>query len=76
MQYTIVDRQVYYRENSRMYPQELALTTENRVKGLIEIRDVVRDLIHYQLEDYPDEEIKKQQIIYPPLSPKGMSVRR
>ena len=59
--YTIVDDKVYYRENSRMYPQELALTTENRVKGLIEIRDVVRDLIHYQLEDYPDEEIKKQQ---------------
>ena len=59
--YTLVDGKVYYRENSRMYPQELALTTENRVKGLIEIRDCTRELINLQLEDYSDEEIEKQQ---------------
>lgn len=59
--YTIVDDKVYYRENSRMYPQELALTTENRVKGLIEIRDCTRELINLQLEDMPDEDITKQQ---------------
>ena len=59
--YTIVDNKVYYRENSRMYPQELAMTTENRVKGLIEIRDCVRTLIEYQTEDFPEEDIKLQQ---------------
>lgn len=60
--YTLVDDKVYYRENSRMYPQELPLTTENRVKGLIELRDVTRELINLQLEDYPDEEIEKKQV--------------
>jgi len=59
--YTIVDDKIYFRENSRMYPQELAMTTENRVKGLIEIRDCVRTLIEYQTEDYPEEDIKYQQ---------------
>ncbi|MBO5477252.1 MAG: DEAD/DEAH box helicase family protein, partial [Clostridia bacterium] len=59
--YTVVDDKVYFRENSRMYPQELALTTESRVKGLIEIRDCVRTLIEYQTEDFPDEDIKYQQ---------------
>ena len=59
--YAIVDNKVYYRENSRMYPQELALTTENRVRGLIEIRDCVRELINLQLYDYPDEDIKREQ---------------
>ena len=59
--YTVVDDKVYYRENSRMYPQEFALTTENRVKGLIEIRNCTRELISLQLEDYPDEFIEKTQ---------------
>ncbi len=59
--YTIVDDKIYYRENSRMYPQEFALTTENRVKGLIEIRNCTRELINLQLEDYPDNEIEKVQ---------------
>ena len=59
--YTVVDDKVYFRENSRMYPQELALTTESRVKGLIEIRDCVRTLIEYQTEDFPEEDIKYQQ---------------
>ena len=44
-----------------MYPQELALTTENRVRGLIEIRDCVRELINLQLYDYPEEDIKREQ---------------
>ena len=59
--YTVVDDKVYYRENSRMYPQELALTTENRVKSLIEIRDCMRELINLQLDDMPDQEIEKSQ---------------
>ena len=59
--YTIVDDKVYYRENSRMYPQELSVTAENRVKGLIELRDETRELINLQLDDMPDEEIIKQQ---------------
>ena len=59
--YTLVDGQIYFRENSRMYPQELAKTTENRIKGLIEIRDCVRTLIEYQMEDFPEEDIKYQQ---------------
>ena len=59
--YTLVDGKVYYRENSRMYPQELAITTENRIKSLIEIRDCVRTILEYQLEDYSDEDIKIQQ---------------
>ena len=59
--YTLIDGKIYFRENSRMYPQELATTTENRVKGLIEIRDCVRTLLEYQTEDYPDEDIKKEQ---------------
>ncbi|MDD4386544.1 MAG: SNF2-related protein [Clostridia bacterium] len=53
---------IYYRENSRMYPQELPVTTANRIKGLIEIRDCVRLLIEMQTEDYPDDEIKKAQL--------------
>jgi len=59
--YTIVDDKIYFRENSRMYPQELAMTTENRVRGLIEIRDCVRTLLEYQTEDYPEEDIKREQ---------------
>mgnify|MGYP002543354685 FL=1 len=60
--YTLIDDKIYFRENSRMYPQELAMTTENRIKGLIEIRDCVRTLLEYQTEDYPDEDIKREQV--------------
>lgn len=59
--YTIVDNKVYYRENSRMYPQELPLTTENRIRGLIEIRECVRNLLELQTEDFPEEDIKQEQ---------------
>ena len=60
--YTVVDNKVYYRENSRMYPQELPLTTENRIRGLIEIRECVRNLLELQTEDFPDEDIKQEQV--------------
>lgn len=60
--YTLIDDKIYFRENSRMYPQELAMTTENRIKSLIEIRDCVRTLLEYQTEDYPDEDIKREQV--------------
>lgn len=60
--YTIFDNKVYYRENSRMIPQDITLTTENRIKGLIEIRDCVRLLIEMQIEDYSDDEISLQQL--------------
>ena len=59
--YTVVDGKVYYRENSRMVPVDLSVTAENRVKGLIEIRDTVRRLIEYQAEDYSDDMISGQQ---------------
>ena len=59
--YTLVEGEVYYRENSRMYPVELSMTAKNRVKGLIAIRDSVRQLIEYQTEDYPDEMITAEQ---------------
>ena len=59
--YTLKDGQIYFRENSRMYPQELAQTTQSRIKGLIEIRDCVRTLIEYQTEDFPEDDIKYQQ---------------
>ena len=59
--YTLVDGQIYYRENSRMNPVEVSKTAENRIRGMIELRDCVRTLLEYQTEDYPDEEIKAQQ---------------
>ena len=59
--YAIIDDKIYYRENSRMYLQEVALTTQNRIKGLIEIRDCVRYLIELQVENYSDEEIRQEQ---------------
>jgi len=59
--YTIVDNQIYYRENSRMYLQELPLTTANRIKGMISIRDCVRTLIELQTDDASNEEIKTEQ---------------
>ena len=59
--YTLVDGQIYYRENSRMNPVEVSKTAESRIRGMIELRDCVRTLLEYQTEDYPDEEIKSQQ---------------
>ena len=59
--YTLVDGQIYYRENSRMNPVEVSKTAESRIRGMIELRDCVRTLLEYQTEDYPDEEIKGQQ---------------
>ena len=59
--YTVYDGKIYYRENSRMKPVELSVTAQNRVKGMIAIRDCTRELIVYQTEGYPDEEIEGQQ---------------
>ena len=59
--YTLVDGQIYFRENSVMKPVEASVTAQNRIKGLIEICDCVRTLIEYQTEDYPDEDILYQQ---------------
>ena len=59
--YTVYDGKIYYRENSRMKPVELSVTAQNRVKGMIAIRDCTRELIAYQTEGYPDEEIEGQQ---------------
>ena len=59
--YTILDDKVYFRENSRMSPAIVSATAENRIKGMVAIRDSVRNLIEIQKEDYPDEEIKQAQ---------------
>ena len=59
--YTVVDDKIYYRENSRMTPVGVSATAENRIKGMIAIRNSVRTLIELQTEDYPDSEIKAEQ---------------
>lgn len=59
--YTLVDDKIYYRENSRMTPVEVSATAENRIKGMIAIRNSVRTLIELQTEDYPDSEVKAEQ---------------
>lgn len=59
--YTLVDDKIYYRENFRMTPVEVSATAENRIKGMIAIRNSVRTLIELQTEDYPDSEIKAEQ---------------
>ena len=59
--YTVLDDKIYFRENSRMSPVEVSATAENRIKGMIGIRDCVRNLIELQTEDYPDSEIKQVQ---------------
>lgn len=59
--YTIVDGKVYFRENSVMAEQDLPITTISRIKGMIELRDCVRDLINLQTEDFPEENIKVAQ---------------
>lgn len=59
--YTVTEGRIYYRENSRMKPVELSVTGQNRVRGMIAIRDSVRKLIEYQTEGYPESDIKKEQ---------------
>ncbi|MEF2836872.1 MAG: hypothetical protein U0N82_04020, partial [Oscillospiraceae bacterium] len=59
--YTIVDGKVYFRENSRMNPVEVSVTAENRIRGMIHLRDCVRKLIDYQTVGYPDEDIQREQ---------------
>ena len=59
--FTLVDGRVYFRENDRMQPASVSMTAENRIKGLIQIRDYVRKLIEYQTEDYPEEMIHTEQ---------------
>ena len=59
--FTLVDGRVYFQENDRMHPASVSMTAENRIKGLIQIRDCVRKLIEYQTEDYPEEMIRTEQ---------------
>ena len=59
--YTVVDEKIYYRENSRMTPVDCSATAENRIKGMIDIRDSVRNLLEIQTLDYPDWEVEKEQ---------------
>lgn len=59
--FTLVDGRAYFRENDRMQPASVSMTAENRIKGLIQIRDCVRKLIEYQTEDYPEEMIRTEQ---------------
>ena len=59
--FSVVDGSIYFRENSIMRKVEMNATAENRVKGMIELRDCVRTLIEYQTENYSDDEIKAQQ---------------
>ena len=59
--YTVVDGEVFYRENSVMTQVELSDTAKGRVTGMVELRQIVNELIQQQLEDYPDEDIKATQ---------------
>jgi len=59
--YTLSDGKIYYRQDSRMVPVEIPVTAQNRVKGLIELRECVRRLIEYQAEDYPESDIRTEQ---------------
>lgn len=59
--FTVVDGEIYFRENARMYRSEVSETAKNRIKGLISLRESVRHLIDLQREDYPDSEIKREQ---------------
>jgi N12 class adenine-specific DNA methylase/adenine-specific DNA methylase len=59
--FTIYEDKIYFRENSRMTLVDVSATAENRIKGLIAIRDSVRALIELQTEDYPDEHIQREQ---------------
>lgn len=59
--FTVVEDKIYYRQNSRMNPVDVSATAENRIKGMIKIRDCVRELIRLQTDDYPDSSIKSAQ---------------
>jgi N12 class adenine-specific DNA methylase len=59
--YSLVDDVVYYRENSLMYPVALPATTLDRIRGMIGLRDCVHTLIEFQLDDFPDSAIERQQ---------------
>ena len=59
--YTVVDGEVYYRENSVMTPVELSGDAKDRVKGMVELRGIVNELIAYQLEDFPETDIAAKQ---------------
>jgi len=59
--YTVIDGKVYYRVNSRMNPVDVSVTAENRIKGMIKLRDCVRQLIEYQIDDWPDDVIAGKQ---------------
>ena len=59
--YTVVDGEVFYRENSVMTQVELSDTAKGRVTGMVELRQIVNDLIDQQLNDFPDEDIKETQ---------------
>ena len=59
--YTVVDGEVFYRENSVMTQVELSDTAKGRVTGMVELRQIVSELIQQQLEDYPDADIKAMQ---------------
>ena len=61
LSYTLVDGKIYFRENSIMIEQNLPITTTNRIKGMIELRETVRNLIELQTDDFPDENIKSVQ---------------
>ena len=59
--FTVVNEEIYYRENSVMHKVELSVTAQNRIKGMVKIRDCTRKLIEYQLEGYPDHMIEQEQ---------------
>ena len=59
--FTVADGKIYYRQNSRMDPVDVSATAENRIKGMIKIRDCVRELIRLQTDDFPDSSIKSEQ---------------
>ena len=59
--YTIVDGSIYFRENSRMHPVDASITAQNRIRGMIALRDCTRRLIELQTEGYPDVEIQQEQ---------------
>ena len=59
--FAVVDGDIYYRENSVMHKVELSVTAENRIKGMVKIRDCTRRLIEYQLEGYSDDLIRQEQ---------------
>mgnify|MGYP001217304593 CR=1 FL=1 len=59
--FTVVEDKIYYRQNSRMNPVDVSATAENRIKGMIKIRDCVRELIRFQTDDYPESSIKSAQ---------------